>query len=416
VPRGTAHASKRWGRRPYAAVLEAAAQLAQDGVVLTRTQASEHASGRSLIERDSHGAEVWYPGGRQLVAGERFTQPHLADAIERIGASLGESLHVGDLAHRLVAWADEAGARITREDLASYEVHERVPRSLQVGDVVMHANPAPAMGGEIGCRLLERMLHGLAMLDATSRASAARRDRVVAHALLDVLGEVDPPRTRCPQPGEHVTTAHMHIEGAVLLSRDTPHAVLGWDAPPQGLSRSASTTHVSAIDSDGLVAGATTTIGFGSGVFVPGTGIQLNNMLAEYDYRIQRPPGTPIPSMMTPVILQSPRTLAQLGSAGSDRIPQALSQILERLWHGAALADAIEAPRIAWDGATLHAEPGFDRSVLDELVATSRVTNINEWSGTDPYFGTTNAVGARGGELAATGDPRREAVGMVVPR
>ena len=43
------------------------------------------------------------------------------------------------------------------------------------------------------------------------------------------------------------------------------------------------TTHVSAVDEQGNAASLSSSTGSGSGVIVPGTGIQLNNMLGEYD-------------------------------------------------------------------------------------------------------------------------------------
>ncbi|MCW2923316.1 MAG: gamma-glutamyltransferase, partial [Thermoleophilia bacterium] len=178
-----------------------------------------------------------------------------------------------------------------------------------------------------------------------------------------------------------------------------------------GFSRSPNTTHVSAIDSDGLMCGATTTIGYGAGEFIPGTGIHLNNMLAEYDHTIERMPGATVPSMMTPTLLLSPRTLVQLGSAGSDRIPYAVSQILERMWSGTPLEEAIRAPRFAWDGRVLHAEPGLDEGALERLALEHELVR---WEHPDAYFGTTNGTALRGHSPYAAGDPRREAIGIVL--
>jgi gamma-glutamyltranspeptidase/glutathione hydrolase len=160
-----------------------------------------------------------------------------------------------------------------------------------------------------------------------------------------------------------------------------------------------------------MLAGATTTVGYGSGQFIPGTGIQLNNMLAEYDHTIVRMAGSTVPSMMTPALLTSPRTLVQLGSAGSDRIPHALAQILERMWHGERLEDAVAAPRFAMDGDVLHAEPGLDDAALDQL-ATEQ--DLVRWTQRDSYFGTANGTALRGGRCFAAGDLRREATGIVL--
>ena len=134
-------------------------------------------------------------------------------------------------------------------------------------------------------------------------------------------------------------------------------------------------------------------------------------MLAEYDHTIVRMAGSTVPSMMTPAILTSPRTLVQLGSAGSDRIPHAIAQILERMWHGTPLEEAIRAPRFAWDGRVLHAEPGLDEAALDELAGEFELVR---WPVRDSFFGTTNGTALRGGRPFAAGDPRREATGIVL--
>jgi gamma-glutamyltranspeptidase len=134
-------------------------------------------------------------------------------------------------------------------------------------------------------------------------------------------------------------------------------------------------------------------------------------MLAEYDHTRARMPGITVPSMMTPTILTSPRTLVQLGSAGSDRIPMAISQILERMWRGAPLEEAIRAPRFAWDGRALHAESGIDDDALEQLAGEFELVR---WHGRDPFFGTTNGTALRGGRPFASGDPRREAIGIVL--
>ena len=68
-------------------------------------------------------------------------------------------------------------------------------------------------------------------------------------------------------------------------------------------SRVTGTTHISVLDSDGLVAGLSSTLGSGSGVFRHG--FQLNNMLGELDVIGAGPrvPGERLASMMAPTLL-----------------------------------------------------------------------------------------------------------------
>lgn len=423
LPRGLAHVSRRFGRRTLEQVTRPAAELAQEGVALTRTQAAEHAVNAGLLARDPEGRDIYLVDGAPRELGATFRQPAMAAAIEELAASACESLYVGELARRLIGWSDARGARISAADLAACDVRELRPLELRVGDVVMYANPSPAMGGVISVRLLEAML---GTDHRAGGASGARdgRDLRVGRALMSVLEELDPPLTRPPEDGELVIEGdavpeeaarlagelmagrgmHVRTEGDGTTPRDA-------DGRPTRFASSPNTTHVSAIDGDGMVAGATTTVGYGSGEFVPGTGIQLNNMLAEYDHRRLRPPGASVPSMMTPALLRSPRTLVQIGSAGSDRIPHAISQVLERMWAGADVEEAILAPRFSFDGRIVHAEPGLDERALEQLSATHEVVR---WPACDAYFGTTNGTCVQESDLQAVGDPRRQCVGIVV--
>ncbi|MCW2921026.1 MAG: Gamma-glutamyltransferase [Thermoleophilia bacterium] len=417
VSRGIAHASRRFGRIPFAEALAPSIALARDGVELTRTQAGEHIANGPLIARDPHGKEIWYPGGTIRGEGDIFRQSAHAAAIEDLAATDGESLYTGALADALMEWSDTRGARISRTDLIRYAVHERVPDMLCVGDVCMYANPEPSMGGGIAVRLLQEMLD--ARPDPALAAGGRRpsRDLAVGRALVRVMRQLDPPRTRVPEHGEEVVPSRLggdrpdSVRDAVADAFHDRGGAPDADADGGGFARSPNTTHVSAIDADGLMCGATTTVGYGAGDFIPGSGIQLNNMLAEYDHTIVRMAGSTVPSMMTPAILTSPRTLVQLGSAGSDRIPHAIAQILERMWHGTPLEEAIRAPRFAWDGRVLHAEPGLDDAALDELASEFELVR---WPVRDSFFGTTNGTALRGGRPFAAGDPRREATGIVL--
>ncbi len=107
-----------------------------------------------------------------------------------------------------------------------------------------------------------------------------------------------------------------------------------------------STTHISAVDGNGNAASLSATTGCGSGFIVPGTGIQLNNMLGEPDLnppgKVARP-GTRLTSMMAPsLVLEGGRPRLVVGSAGSIRLRAAILQIVVNvLDHGQSAEQAI---------------------------------------------------------------------------
>jgi gamma-glutamyltranspeptidase / glutathione hydrolase len=389
LPAGLARASERWGAIPLSKAAEPAATLAQRGVTLTVAQANEHAANVELMQRDPQAAQIYGKPARK--AGDVFQQPALAAAIEEIAATKAESFYRGAIADRIVEWSERRGARITRDDLRSCEAVERPALIEKLGDVTMATTPRPSLGGGIIARLLPALV--------PARAQASGADLAVARSLVATLREIKPPVTRAP------------VEDEIDGGPGTPDVA---DADPSAVRTVASpnTTHVSAIDSNGLLCAATTTVGYGSGEFVPGAGIQLNNMLAEYDNRYGGQAGETVPSMMAPSVLVGERTTVALGSAGSDRIPQAISQILARMWCGMDLEGAVAAPRFVWDGSSLHAEAGFDPDAITQLHEQYGV--VTEWPGHDAYFGTSNGASWSATGLHAVGDPRREGTGFVI--
>jgi gamma-glutamyltranspeptidase/glutathione hydrolase len=90
-----------------------------------------------------------------------------------------------------------------------------------------------------------------------------------------------------------------------------------------------------------------------------------------------------------------------VGSGGSKRIRTALLQVVAGVVdQGRELVEAVEAPRLHWDGAVVHAEPGWSDEALG---AVERRWPVVRWTERDLYFGGVHAV-APG---SAAGDPRR---------
>src|SRR5204863_266028 len=89
-----------------------------------------------------------------------------------------------------------------------------------------------------------------------------------------------------------------------------------------GLAKSvlSGTTHISVVDGRGDAASLSASLGSGSGVVVPGTGIHLNNMLGELDLIGASRPGERLTSMMAPsIVLREGRPRLVIGSAGDER-------------------------------------------------------------------------------------------------
>jgi gamma-glutamyltranspeptidase/glutathione hydrolase len=182
--------------------------------------------------------------------------------------------------------------------------------------------------------------------------------------------------------------------------------------------RPTGTTHISVIDSGGNAASLTCSLGSGSGVVVPGTGIHLNNILGEEDLVLGgERPGERLTSMMAPsIVLSEGRPRLVLGSAGSVRLRGAIMQTVANvIAHGLEVEDAVTRPRVHLDEPLVQCEggEGVDEAALARLEELGY--ELARWRGRNVFFGGVSAVELRAdGSAAAAGDPRRGGHGLVV--
>jgi len=168
------------------------------------------------------------------------------------------------------------------------------------------------------------------------------------------------------------------------------------------------TTNLSVVDADGNACVLTTSLGLGSGDWLPGLDLHLNSMLGETDLvRSPLRPGGRMPSMMAPT-LAFDRAAAggalelALGAAGGTRLRTALVGVLGAVLHdGAEPQAAIDRPRFHPVGELINAEPGVDADWLSALERQGRT--IRRWAGRHHYFGGVSAIG----RLGSGADPRR---------
>ena len=348
---GLGEAHSRWGSTPWAELLAPAARLAREGVALNEEQAFLHRILDTLLRYSPEGDALYGPG-RALELGERFAVPELADTLEQLGTDGADSFYRGELAERIAAHVP-----ITLEDLARYEVIEREPLAASFRGEELRTNPQPSGGG----RLVVAGLEALGAAEATPLA--------IVHA--------------------------MEAQDAMRRAE----AVGG-------------TTHISAVDAAGNAASLSCSLGSSGGVIVPGTGIQLNNMLGEMHLVGEQRPGARMTSLMTPTLLfgeRGPRLV--LGSAGSTRLHGAILQVTANVAaRGLGVEEAVEAPRIHFEQGVAHCE---DPAVADELEAAGYP--VVRWRARNLFFGGVSAVEIRDdGSLAGAGDPRRGGAAVVV--
>lgn len=346
---------ERYGAAPWAMLMEPAIEAVDRGFPLPSASAEYLGHSHEVIfgwDPGSH-AVLHHDDGRQLCVGETVYIPDLADCLRLIAAEGVEPLYRGELAARIADTVIAGGGILTRRDLEEYQPVVRKPIRVDVDGWSVATNPPPAVGGAT----MSAMLLLVDSLGFDGWGGEATRHLIeVQDAVLRFR------RERLDELHDRAAEAERLLESAQM-------------GDLRSLLASPSTSHTSAVDSDGLGCSITVSAGYGSGALIPGTGIWLNNSLGEMELHAAGlhgvAPGTRLVSNMAPTVARSDQgAVLAIGSPGADRITTAVSAVLTNFIHlGMSLSAAVEHPRLhteVFAGApTVAYESGIDLPELD---------------------------------------------------
>jgi gamma-glutamyltranspeptidase/glutathione hydrolase len=341
------------GRLPWRRLVEPALRLARDGVEFPPAHAACLAMLAPVMTMNE-GGRIYSPGGRLLEAGGRLQQSELVHALEAVAAEGAVSVYRGTIATALLALSDERGGLLTAADLMAYAARWTEPVSV------------PYHGGWLLTRA------GLSRVPETVRALPSLRGRGATERVLIL---VDVFRTN-------------------------------------GVETIGDTTNLAVADADGNLCVLTSSLGLGSGDFLPGLDLHLNSMLGEVDLvRGALEPGERMESMMAPSLyLDADGPVLGAGAAGGTRLRGALTGVVAGILdEGLDAQAAVDRPRFHPGGDAVNAEPGVDEPALAEL--ERRGVGVRRWPSRHHYFGGVSLVSSRG----PAADPRRDGAAGTLP-
>lgn len=352
LPAGLAALHDEFGRLPWPRLVEPALRLARDGVDFPTAHASCLAMLAPVMTMNE-GARIYAPGGDLLEAGSRLEQPGLVRALEIVAEEGPRSFYEGTLADSLLGLMDERGGVVTREDLNAYDAAWTEPV-----EVAYAGTRLVTRAGLSGVRGAISRLPRLLGLSAAERAIA-------------LVGTLD------------TQTVDGH------------------------------TTNLTVTDEDGNACVLTTSLGLGSGDFLPGLDLHLNSMLGETDLvRGRLEPGDRMGSMMAPSLaLDGDGLVLAAGAAGGTRLRSALLQVVAGILdEGLEPAAAVARPRLHPAAGLVHLEPGFEPEVPARLEEAGY--EVRAWPSLHHFFGGVSVVGRAG----CAGDPRRSGGAQALTR
>ena len=382
--KGLLHVHNRLGKMSLADVIAPAKELAK-GHLLNDQQAHFLKLLRPIMTMHERGRQIFEPDGQYLESGATIANPVFVQFLDHLPHGGLDEFYQGEIAHKIDAEMRDGGGVLTYDDLSGYTVYERDPLAIPYRDKTLLSAPESSMGGTlIGLyfSLLQKQPRSFKWGSREQILSYRKTMMTVEKLRHD--GITSPDRLMY----------YMQNGSAEFEKSRTRTFVRG-------------TTHVSVADRWGNCASMTSSNGEGSGYFVPGTGVMLNNMMGEDDLHPEGfhtgTPGKRVLSMMSPsLLLQEDSVQLVIGSGGSKRIRTAVSQVLEMVVdHGATIREAVDAPRLYLDEDVLQIEPGFD---LVEIAAVAEGVPVNVWPQKDVYFGGVHCVIPG---KAGAGDSRR---------
>ncbi|EFE32367.1 uncharacterized protein ARB_00890 [Trichophyton benhamiae CBS 112371] len=327
--------------------------------------------------------ETFCPGGQLISEGTPLNRSKYAETLEAIANSGNEgTFYKGTIADHTYETLKGRSSLMSKEDLENYEAKTRKHVSINYRGHTVTSTPIPTSG-----TIVLSILKLLEKFPGRHGAFQPGADGPSTHWLLEAIRYGYAQRSRLGDPDpKFFPTIDMDKYQEWLLNADSgfPHEVtikdrtlrdileylvpyIGADQAIPGLSNdtvkySGGTSHVVALDNDGLAISLTTSVGewFGSRVMDPTTGIIFGDDMS--DFQRKKHPENPLEfannhiqggkrplSGMSPTIVTNEQGEVYFvtGSAGGTRIPTAtLQTIVNVIDRGMSAGDAISSPRL----------------------------------------------------------------------
>ncbi len=395
---------ERYGKLPWARVLEDAERIAREGFPASRALARAVGVGRQRVYpagpfKETFGHVVG-DGGQQVV------QPELAGTFRALQEGGAAAFYEGDIAEACLATLNGLGAAFTADDWRAPAEWVR-PLSVEFGGLLVHTQPPPSRGlvTMLALRRLARSDGGIgAQVEALREAFAA------------VDAEAGDPRTT-------------GFDAAALLRAGGAPAGTGVPSGGDG-----DTTALLAIDGEGNAVSLIQSVfsAWGSGVLSASTGIVFNNRMRGFSLEPGHPNELaggkrPMHTLHNYIVTSAPdlplageasgprdgELVAVGGTPGAHRQPQTNVQVLDAVLRGGSdPQDALDAARWALDtDGSLYAESRTPDSLGEALRAEGLAFEpLAAWDG---WTGRACLAVLAGGGIAAAHDLRGEGAAIV---
>ncbi len=372
--------SDRFGKLPFADLLEPAIDIAERGYLLPVVVQQKWAAATPELQALPGFAQSFLPWGRAPTVGELFQFKAAAAGLRAIAQSKGQAFYGGEIAQAVQQFAAQHGGSITAKDFANFTPEWVQPISKDYRGYTLHeiAPNGQGIAALIALGILDQF--DVASLPVDSVDSQHLQIEAMKLAFADVYQYVAEPAAMEVTPAQMLDSAYLKLRAKQINMHKAQD--FGAGNPVKG-----GTVYLTAADENGMMVSfiQSNYMGFGSGCVEPRFGISLQNRghgfgLAPGINQVapgKRPFHTIVPAFLS----KGGQPVMSFGVMGANMQPQGHVQSLVRMLdYSQSPQAACDAPRWRYNaGLEINMEATMNANTVQGLAERGhRMKVIND--------------------------------------
>lgn len=375
IPAAWAAVNQRFGKLPLTDVMQPAISYANEGQAVSYKLSSSIENFASILAKNvgekgefKHWYDTYIKDGKVPQPGEKFVNKDIGHSLELIAKSNAEEFYRGEIADNIDAFSKEYGGYIRKSDLESHEAMWVTPVSTRYRGYDVWEIPPNGQG--IVALMALNILQNFEPHACDDIESVHREIEAIKIAFSDGQRYITDPRFMKVKTEDLISPAY-GLERSKLLGKSA-------SLPLPGILPRSGTVYLCAADKDGNMISyiQSNYMGFGSGLVVPNTGIQLQNRgntfsLDENHDNFLMPGKRTYHTIIPGFLTKDGVPVGPFGVMGGFMQPQGHVQVLRKFIDcGMNPQACLDAPRWQWmKNKEVMFEKGFSDHILMALKA-----------------------------------------------
>ncbi|MBA2961441.1 gamma-glutamyltransferase family protein [Ramlibacter sp. CGMCC 1.13660] len=369
--------SERFGKLPFADLLEPAIDIAERGYLLPVVVQQKWEAAVPELGQQPGFAQAFLPRGRAPRVGELFQFQAAAKGLRRIAETKGAAFYGGEIAQAVERFARDNGGSITAADFAAFKPEWVTPISKNYRGHTLHEIPPNGQGiaALIALGILDQF--DLASLPVDGPESQHLQIEAMKLAFADVYEHCAELESMQVTPAQLLDDGYLASRARLIDRKKAQDFRAG--NPVKG-----GTIYLTAADENGMMVSfiQSNYMGFGSGCVEPTFGISLQNRGHGFSLRpgpnVVAPGKRPFHTIIPAFLTQDGQPVMSFGVMGGNMQPQGhLQTVVRMLDYKQGPQAACDAPRWRFNrGLEINVEQQMNQDTVRELQARGHVVEV----------------------------------------